>query len=441
MNDAPGWASPGSSGDREPRGEDRDRDEQRPPSGDTAQPSGDAPPPPGGRPPTGWAAQQPPPQGWNAPGGPPPTYPGGPAQMGAPGHHGQYGQHDQYGGGYGQQPGGWGGGWHPPQAAKPGVIPLRPLGVGEILDGAISTMRAHWRPVLGIALGVAVVIQLVTTVLTRLWFSDQQALVELQNDPTPSMDQVSDALTQTAASSGVGGLATLVGTVIATAMLTMVVSRAVLGRPVTMGEAWHDARPRLLRLLGLTVLVTLILVSTMLVCVLPGVLLGGAGGAFLALLGGLGGLVLVVWLWIRFTLSAPALMLERSGVLTALQRSARLVRGSWWRIFGIQLLAALIVAVLGFVISIPTSLIAGAVSGASTGPFGAPTELTWSYLIVLGIGSVLTSTITLPFNAGVTALLYIDARIRREGLDLELARAAGAHGHAPGRPGTGAQGH
>ncbi|MGD9485278.1 hypothetical protein WDH52_18845 [Streptomyces sp. TRM70308] len=438
MNDAPGWASPGSSGDREPRGEDRDRDEQRPPSGDTAQPSGDAPPPPGGRPPTGWAAQQPPPQGWNAPGGPPPTYPGGPAQTGAPGHHGQYGPH---GGGYGQQPGGWGGGWHPPQAAKPGVIPLRPLGVGEILDGAISTMRAHWRPVLGIALGVAVVIQLITTVLTRLWFSDQQALVELQDDPTPSMDQVSDALTQTAASSGVGGLATLVGTVIATAMLTMVVSRAVLGRPVTMGEAWHDARPRLLRLLGLTVLVTLILVSTMLVCVLPGVLLGGAGGALLALLGGLGGLVLVIWLWIRFTLSAPALMLERSGVLTALHRSARLVRGSWWRIFGIQLLAALIVAVLGFVISIPTSLIAGAVSGASTGPFGAPTELTWSYLIVLGIGSVLTSTITLPFNAGVTALLYIDARIRREGLDLELARAAGAHGHAPGRPGTGAQGH
>ena len=32
----------------------------------------------------------------------------------------------------------------------------------------------------------------------------------------------------------------------------------------------------------------------------------------------------------------------------------------------------------------------------------------------------------LPFSAGVTSLLYIDRRMRREGLDLELTRAAGA---------------
>ena len=48
-------------------------------------------------------------------------------------------------------PQGWGApapappGYFPPRTpeVRPGVVPLRPLGVGEIIDGAISTMRRH----------------------------------------------------------------------------------------------------------------------------------------------------------------------------------------------------------------------------------------------------------------------------------------------------------
>ena len=59
---------------------------------------------------------------------------------------------------------GWG---RPPMAAKPGVIPLRPLGVGEILDGAVSTMRTHWRTVLGISLTVSVIAEIVIILMQR----------------------------------------------------------------------------------------------------------------------------------------------------------------------------------------------------------------------------------------------------------------------------------
>ena len=62
-------------------------------------------------------------------------------------------------------------------------------------------------------------------------------------------------------------------------------------------------------------------------------------------------------------------------------------------------------------------------AGESTADFG------WTFLIISGIGSVIVSTITYPISAGVTALLYIDQRIRREALDLELARAAGLPGY------------
>ncbi|GAA2396141.1 hypothetical protein GCM10010420_22230 [Streptomyces glaucosporus] len=409
MSDSPGWASPGSSPSDPPPASGGNAS-----GGDAAGRPSDQPP--AGQQPTNWSAQQPPPapQGWGAPPPPPPGQPG------------------------------WGG-WGRPPAAKPGVIPLRPLGIGEILDGAVSTARAHWRTVLGVSLGVAVVVQLVSTVATGLWLRGNSGFEAIQTKVEPTTEELRDALSGTMSALGVEMLATLVGTVIATAMLTMVVSRAVLGRPVSLGEAWRDSRPQLLRLLGLTLLVGLIVTAAIVVCVLPGLLLSLAGsvlaGIGLFFLGGLGGVVIAVWLWVRYCLSAPALMLERQGVTAAMRRSAKLVRGSWWRVFGIQILTFVLVMMVGMIVQLPASLLAPVLGGGGLDSFvsGEPLEMSWTYLAVIGIGAVLASTITLPLSAGVTALLYMDQRIRREALDLELARAAGVSGHE-GHPGGAAPG-
>ena len=47
---------------------------------------------------------------------------------------------------------------------------------------------------------------------------------------------------------------------------------------------------------------------------------------------------------------------------------------------------------------------------------------------------MIVSTHHLPHRAGVIALLYMDQRIRREALDLELARAAGLPGYDADTP-------
>ncbi|WP_338104134.1 DUF7544 domain-containing protein [Streptomyces barkulensis] len=365
------------------------------------------------QPPANWSPQQPPaaPQDWGAP---PPPPPGGP---------------------------GWGN-WNQPPAAKPGVIPLRPLGVGEILDGAVSTARAHWRTVLAISLAVAIMIQLASTVATGVWMRDNSGLQALETKAEPTRDELLDAFSGTFSTLGVELLASLIGTVIATAMLTVVVSRAVLGRPVSIGEAWRDSRPQLARLLGLTLLVGLIVTAAVTLGFLPGILLGAAGselaGIGIGLLGGIAGTVAAVWLWVRYCLSAPALMLERQGVLASLRRSAKLVRNSWWRIFGIQLLTVVLVSMIGMIIQLPASFLAPVLGGDGIESFmtGGIADITWTYLIVIGIGAVLASTVTLPLSAGVTALLYMDQRIRREALDLELARAAGLPGHERRTDGT-----
>ncbi|MFE1444066.1 glycerophosphoryl diester phosphodiesterase membrane domain-containing protein [Streptomyces sp. NPDC058739] len=424
MNDTPGWASPGSapSDDQRPGG-------QEPADSPAPAEPADQPTAPGAK----WSQEQPAPGQWSTPVGPgqtPPPPPG--PNWGTPpqggGWGGPGGQHGPAG------HGGWGTPWGgPPPAAKPGVIPLRPLGVGEILDGAVSTMRTYWRTVLGISLTVAVLLEIVTVLLQGLVLNDTTGTDGL-GDPDATLEEATRALGDALLGMGVLFVITLIGTVAVTALLTAVTSRAVLGKPVTAKEAWRDARPQVLRLLGLLVLLPLIAFGILAVGTLPGILVGVAGsppaGAVIGFLGFLGAGVVAIWLMVRLSLASPALMLEKQGIRKALTRSTKLVSGSWWRVFGIQLLAALIANIVAMVIVIPFALIALVVSGDGfSGFLTGDSDFGWTYLIVTGIGSVIGSMITFPITAGVTVLLYIDQRIRREALDLDLARAAGVQNY------------
>lgn len=448
MNDTPGWASPGSApseGQQPGASAPADRPGPTEPA-DQPRPDTTAPGP-------NWSQEQPPPAQWSAPTGapgpgqaPPPPPPPGPGWGGGPpGAPGGYGGPAGPGGhgGYGPPGGypGWGGNWGgPPPAARPGVIPLRPLGVGEILDGAVSTMRAHWRTVLGISLTVAVITEIVAVLLQGFVLADSTS-VDTLNDTSASLDELSSAMGDALLGSGAIYVISLIGTVIATALLTTVTSRAVLGKPVTIGEAWRDARPRVPKLFGLILLLLLTVVAVVAVGIAPGILvaLSGSedGGAALAVLGGLGASIVALWLMISFSLASPALMLEKQSIVKSISRSTKLVRGSWWRVFGIQLLAAIIAGIVASIVVVPFTFIAAALTGDGisglidgTGGFG------WTFLIVSGVGSVIGSTLTFPITAGVTVLLYIDQRIRREALDLDLARAAGVQDYGSGAAGA-----
>ena len=432
MKDTPGWASPGSA----------PSDGQEPNNTGPAQPADQSGTDQPG-PPSKWSKEQPPPGQWSAPSpqdppqAPPPPPPGpgwGSRPPGGPGPGGGYGAPGGYGG--------WGGNWGgPPPAAKPGVIPLRPLGVGEILDGAVSTMRTYWRTVLGISLAVAVFTEIIV-ILLQGFVLDDSASTDTLNDPSATVGELGRALGDTMLNSGVVLLITLLGTIVATALLTSVTSRAVLGKSVTTAEAWRDARPQLPKLFGLTFLLPLIAAAVAAAGTLPGVLVtvAGAGdaGITLTVLGGLAGGVVAIWLMIRFSLSSPALMLEKQGILKAMSRSTKLVRGSWWRVFGIQLLATIIANIVASIVVIPFAFLAAALSGDGATGFldSAGGDLGWTFLIVSGIGSVIGSMLTFPITAGVTVLLYIDQRIRREALDLDLARAAGVQDYGSNAPGT-----
>ncbi|MFF7455220.1 hypothetical protein [Kitasatospora sp. NPDC008115] len=384
MTDTPGWASPGSS---EPP-----RDGARPPADAPAAVPGQSAPP-----------HHAPPAWGTAPGAPQPPY----GQQPPP-----YGRQPPYGPPGGQY------GWGAPPSPKPGVIPLRPLGLSEILDGAVSTVRKHWRVALGLSFGVAVVQQGVAL----------GAQLAIQGD-TGELTPVLTSLVSLP-------LGWLLG-VIASALLTMVVSRAILGQSVTLKEAWRDARPRLFQLVGLTLLNGLIVGGIILLGFAPliGYALAGdadPGTAFLLFLVGFLVALAALWIGVQLSLAAPALMLEKQGVIAALSRSRRLVSRSWWRIFGITLLSMAIAWIVSSVIATPFT-VAGMVLGwgdlTSQLDAGDAASMPPALLVTVAIGGILSSTITLPFTATIGVLLYVDQRIRREALDIELARAAGLAEH------------
>ncbi|SCD58672.1 Membrane domain of glycerophosphoryl diester phosphodiesterase, partial [Streptomyces sp. SolWspMP-sol7th] len=227
-------------------------------------------------------------------------------------------------------------------------------------------------------------------------------------------------------------LVSLLGSTLAVGMLTSVASHAVLGRPLSLKGAWREARPRFWKLLGLTVLVALVMAAAVLVCLVPGLLVNTAGGGDgLTILGVIAGVVLAVWLYIRLSFSTAALVLERQGIVDAMRRSAKLVDGAWWRTFGILLLTGVIASVAQFVIALPFDVL-GLLVGF-TDSEGSSLTGGLAFSLFAGVGMIASTTFAFPLTAGVTVLLYVDQRIRRESLDLDLTAASTHRPAAPGR--------
>jgi hypothetical protein len=477
MTNTPGWASPGSSGSPEPDGGDSPEDTPSAPTtpaapapdadprngaGDTSDSAQDAPEaqdaPPESAASGVWAQHQPPPAPWqHTPSGaaaqPPEPAPSAgtappeasppPPVAGQPGSRGRQWApppppppHDS-----GPR---WGpavvrrGAAQPPYgtqqpAPQPGVIPLRPLDVGEILMGATSTLRQHWRAATLLAFVVGLLTESANALISGFLIDDTR-IDDLNRESDPSVHDILHALSGTAAASLLLVLTSMIGVILTAGLLTAVISRAVLGRPTTVRSVWQDVRPRLAQLVGLALLLPLALCAIVAVPATPGLLIalagGEAGGASLASLGLICGIVVSIWQWNLWSLTGPALMLEKQGMKAALKRSVKLVNGSWWRVLGVQLLMLLVAGVASVAIQVPFALLADAIGGDNTsGLFATNTDSSWTTIIVLAIGGVISATLTLPISAGAVSLLYVDQRIRREALDIDLGRAAKVPGY------------
>ncbi len=180
-------------------------------------------------------------------------------------------------------------------------------------------------------------------------------------------------------------------------MLSAVVSEAVLGGTMSAGEALRRIQPRLGGLIGLSIAVGL-----------------------LTVLGLIGLFVGAIFVMVALSMATPAFVLEGGSVSTALRRSWTLVRGTWWRTFGILLLAEIMVGILTAILLIPLAVIIAVGGGSLTDPSNG--TLTALGLLLTAVMNIAARAVTTPISAGVIVLLYIDRRIRLEGLDVTLVQ-------------------
>jgi hypothetical protein len=257
--------------------------------------------------------------------------------------------------------------------------------IPDLLDGALRAWKLAPAAVVGLAAAFVVPAQAMLGVLTRNDVEDVEIGTTFGDMLAATGPDDVDA--------GIGGAAfllTLIAQGVALAFVTAGVATLVsgwyVGRRAGPGDLIRAAAGRWWPLVVAWVAVHLVEGAFAVLLVVPAI-------------------VPMTW----FALVSAVVACERAGPFRAMRRSARLVNRRFGAVLGTCLLVALVDAVLSF-----------ALTALGTLYVEIDLPLAWVVNTAVAAGALLVTT---PFVAGVVTLLYLDLRVRSEGLDIELAAA------------------
>jgi hypothetical protein len=289
---------------------------------------------------------------------------------------------------------------------------LRPLNLGELLDRTFQIYRTHFQLFAGIAA--------VGAVFTLVWTTIQTFVLRGLTDRgmTGTPLQVVNLSMQLITS-------VLVLIVLSLVWGAMVQTVAALyqGQPTGINLSLRALLPRWLRLASVTLSAFVVawapLIAVFVVIIIifgrvqknvgvaanagPLMAMGFFGLSFLVLL------PLCTWLSLRYILANAVCAHENTGLVQSLKRSAELGKGLRWRLLALVVVTGIIQGVIGIIFTIPVWV--SIFRHALHPPL-------WVVIYTLLSGSVARALTTAIPGIGV-ALFYFDARIRKEGLDIE----------------------
>jgi hypothetical protein len=284
---------------------------------------------------------------------------------------------------------------------------LRAMGITDLIDATFTLYRNNFALFAGVVAVLTVPQTIINMVIAALTPSTDQ-LVSAGNfgTATAAFAAYQGAITARGGSGLIGGIFT----VLITGALAHAVANRYLDRPETVSGAYREV--------GIGPFVRLFLAPIVGVLALLLVVLAVAAVLFLAALAvpSLTGLAVVlgiilgiaaipvgVYVGTHFYLVPQAIVLEKRGIIDSFKRSWYLVHGYFWHVFGL-------VALVGLMVSILSSVVGGVIGALS---FSSP-------VAGAALGGVL-SILLQPISLGATTLLYFDQRVRKEGFDLEFA--------------------
>ena len=249
----------------------------------------------------------------------------------------------------------------------------RPMTTGELMDRTFSLYRSH----LGLFIGIFALPHLVV-----LAFQCWGVAVE-----PPGFTNIMQRLPWMY---GAMFLARILNAV-SMAATVAAVSEVHFDRAASMTESFFRVKGQILGVIGLSLLVALAGYMACMFLIVPG-----------------------VYLFVMWSLSIPAKVVEKKGILEAMSRSSDLTQGRRWRIFVIGFLFFLLVFVMNQLLQWPINLATG-LSGDVTVQ-GAGRGWQVAYLVSTFVSECLVG----PLPAIAFSLVYYDERVRKEAFDLQL---------------------
>lgn len=257
-----------------------------------------------------------------------------------------------------------------------GAPRLRAMGVGELLDASFKLYRQHYKTFFVIVATAIVPLTFLQEFLTRAAFLSPFGGADEPIDT----DAIGTAAIVTLAFTGILYLFVLP---YITAAIARVTAEGYLGRAPQPGETARFALRIVHSIIWISIITTLFIILGFVALIIPGIIVA-----------------------VRVAFASPALVVENVKGGKAISRSWSLAKGSFWRIAGSIIVAWLLTTVLASVIELPLFFLSA--------PLG---EAGW---ILRAVGASVSTIVTRPLLGIVTVLLYFDARIRKEGFDLEL---------------------
>jgi membrane-anchored glycerophosphoryl diester phosphodiesterase (GDPDase) len=264
-----------------------------------------------------------------------------------------------------------------------GGVELRPRSGGELLAGAFELYRRHFLTFLEITAVVVVPLTLVQFFITNELLAGTIRVDEAQQRVilAPGFWRAMTAMLIVSAIS-------VVTAQLLTGALTRAAAGAVIGERPDFGRSYAAARARLGSIVLVAFLTGLAILLGLVLLVIPGLI------AF-----------------VRLLVTVPAVVVEGRRGRDALRRSWGLTAGHGWSVFG-------------------TILVAFLLSGVVQGLLTAPVRGDW---ITEGAVAALASLLVLPYGTILIVLIYLDLRVREEGLDRGTLAGELSSSDEPGR--------
>ncbi|WP_186307696.1 hypothetical protein [Microbacterium sp. 1.5R] len=322
--------------------------------------------------------------------------------------------------------------WTP--APRRGIIPLHPLSFGMLLGRSFSALRHNPK----VLFGFGVVIQLIVVVLSAsvmaFVFATTFARLESLSPSSPDFEAVLAGTVGMNILAGIAvGLASIAFTALMQGVVAAEIGNAAVGVKATLGTLWKKMLPAFWRLAAFASLSVAFVFGIIVIAflIIAAFIAGGLGGSMEAI----GGLVvllivlvlatipLVVWLTTKLLLVPSILVLERATFRDALVRSWRLTRGRFWVAWGVTFLIGAIMGLAMQVVNIPVALVSSML-GTVIAPTGStdPSAVMGFVFALLApqILLLVLQAVTLVVQSTAGTLVYLDCRMRYEGLDQAL---------------------